>query len=244
MTALDRPCWATLDDRDPALARRIESELFESRFAFDTDVVQFGISLPWLDAAMNRFVMPALPIRAVRPRLLSYLAGRLCAEHALRLAGAGPSPLVGRGLSGEPLWPPGWTGSITHSSEFAYAAVARARCPLDIGIDVEPIIDEASCSDVERICMTPCEHELGWGDADRCEIATFVFAAKEAYFKAVYRSQQRFLDFKEIALDRLDFSGGRYVARAVSCAGGSSRLPSAPGRIVRADRCVMASVEP
>ena len=70
---------------------------------------------------------------AGRKRKADHLAGRIAAAHAL------PDHTVPAiGPSGEPLWPQGISGSITHSGTQAIAVVTQY--PALIGIDCETIL--------------------------------------------------------------------------------------------------------
>jgi enterobactin synthetase component D / holo-[acyl-carrier protein] synthase len=51
--------------------------------------------------------------------------------------GALPAPIL-PGPAGEPGWPPGVTGSITHCPGYRACAVARTEDLAAIGIDAEP----------------------------------------------------------------------------------------------------------
>src|SRR5215469_6693525 len=48
-----------------------------------------------------------------RGRAAEFMAGRWCAHRALERLGC-PEVVIGSGLHGEPCWPEGFTGSITH----------------------------------------------------------------------------------------------------------------------------------
>ena len=78
-------------------------------------------------------------VAAARPIPLGashHAVGRLCAAAALREL-TGRSPDVPRGGLGEPVWPPGIAGSISHDGRFAAAIVVRADSKLaGIGVDL------------------------------------------------------------------------------------------------------------
>ncbi|CAM5240469.1 4'-phosphopantetheinyl transferase [Streptomyces xanthochromogenes] len=65
-----------------------------------------------------------------------FTTGRWCAHRALARLGVRPVA-VGRGTRGEPLWPPGVLGSITHCPGFRAAALCRAGDAWALGIDAE-----------------------------------------------------------------------------------------------------------
>ena len=82
-------------------------------------------------------------VRTAGPgRRAEFTAGRACARAAL--AGLGLAGLdlaaapVLAGRAGEPRWPAGVTGSITHCAGYRACAVARIADVAAIGIDAEP----------------------------------------------------------------------------------------------------------
>ncbi|SBU98595.1 4'-phosphopantetheinyl transferase EntD (siderophore biosynthesis) [Streptomyces sp. Ncost-T6T-1] len=70
-------------------------------------------------------------------RRRAFAAGRHCAHRPLDHLGvpAGPLPV---GRSGEPLWPAGGAGAITHCESYRAAAAARSTELAALGIDAEP----------------------------------------------------------------------------------------------------------
>jgi enterobactin synthetase component D len=70
---------------------------------------------------------------AGRKRKSEHLAGRIAAVHALRNYGHQAVPGIGAG--GEPLWPAGLYGSISHAGQTAVAVVSSA-C---VGVDIESV---------------------------------------------------------------------------------------------------------
>jgi 4'-phosphopantetheinyl transferase EntD len=73
---------------------------------------------------------------AVDKRRFEFRAGRAYARQALAELG-GPNAAVGRGPGGDPIWPAGFTGSITHTDDLAAAVAARTGDVRAIGLDVE-----------------------------------------------------------------------------------------------------------
>jgi len=154
---------------------------------------------------------------AVPSRLLAHHAGRLCAATAIAgLVADGDwcQPLL-RGPAGEPLWPPGIVGSITHTAEFACAIAAPASTFAGIGIDSERRVDESTCSDIAAVCLTPAErqHFLRGTSIEQCWTATILFCIKEAFYKAAYSRAGRYIDFDELEVTRIDMRTRRVQAR-------------------------------
>jgi 4'-phosphopantetheinyl transferase N-terminal domain len=75
--------------------------------------------------------------KAVGSRRWEFTTARTCARTAL--GGLGLSVVaIPAGPRGEPLWPPGVVGSITHCEGYRACAVARMDDLMSIGIDAEP----------------------------------------------------------------------------------------------------------
>src|SRR5215813_14270807 len=70
-------------------------------------------------------------------RRAEFAAGRSCARAALAMLGVAAGPIL-VGPAGQPLWPAGVTGSITHCVGYRACAVARTTDVAAIGIDAEP----------------------------------------------------------------------------------------------------------
>jgi 4'-phosphopantetheinyl transferase EntD len=160
--------------------------------------------------------------RAVAKRVREFAAGRLCARRALQRFGIARVVLP-VAHDRQPIWPPGFLGSITHTEGFC-AAVAAARgaplgaCPsndapaaatprygdhhsarlLGLGLD-----SEAAGAVEAHLWPSLCvASELDWiaqwpAEA-RKQAATLVFAAKEAFYKAQYPTTGEFMSFADL----------------------------------------------
>jgi enterobactin synthetase component D len=149
-------------------------------------------------------------------RLLAHHAGRTCAGAALAALGSAErerQPLL-RGSAGEPLWPTGFIGSITHTSDFACAVVASSQSFAGIGIDSERLVDAAVGDDIATVCLTAAERQrLLLGPLlYRRWTATVIFCVKEAFYKAAYPLVGRYIDFDELEVLHVDFGTGRVKA--------------------------------
>jgi 4'-phosphopantetheinyl transferase EntD len=121
-------------------------------------------------------------------------------------------------------------GSITHTGDFAAAAVAWAADIVGLGIDSEQIIDPAIALDIAAICMVD-EATLFRPAQGRssCEFHTFVFSAKEAVFKCLFPLTRKFLEFSDVRITSLDWGRGYFAWTAVSEHSGTGRLSHANG---------------
>ncbi|EHN8921619.1 TPA: enterobactin synthase subunit EntD [Enterobacter asburiae] len=128
---------------------------------------------------------------AGRKRKAEHLAGRIAAAHAL------PDRTVpGIGPSGEPLWPEGVSGSITHSGTQAMAVVVRHPDVL-VGIDCEAILPDREAREIkdgivdaqEAICLTHSGYPFALA-------LTLAFSAKESLFKALFPQMKIYMGFE------------------------------------------------
>ncbi len=139
----------------------------------------------------------ALVARAVTKRRRAFAAGRSCAHRALDELGAPAGPVLS-GPGGEPLWPEGVSGSITHCAGYAAAAVAWATDVPTLGIDAEPhgplpagVLDAVARSE-ERARIRKLAEDHPTVHWDRV-----LFSAKESVYKAWYPRARRMLGFED-----------------------------------------------
>jgi 4'-phosphopantetheinyl transferase EntD len=144
-------------------------------------------------------------LKAIPARRAEFRTSRACARQALAGLGLPPGPIP-RGLRGEPQWPKGVVGSITHCSGYRAAAVAWARDVTGVGIDAEPnrplpagVLEQiARAEEIAAAALLPHHLPVAW---DR-----LLFCAKEAVFKTWYPRTGRWLDFSQVRID-VDPSG-------------------------------------
>ena len=154
---------------------------------------------------------------AVPKRQRQFLAGRYCAARALEALGCySGGQSLRRGPGGAPVWPSGFTGSITHTDEFVWAAVARTADVSSIGIDTEHIIAPARAATVFNGIAWPSEtaHARAAG-LDRLEALTLVFSAKEAIYKCISRKVGRAIGFHDVRITGVDAASRTFHARTV-----------------------------
>lgn len=151
--------------------------------------------------------------RSVAKRRNEFVTVRYCARQALAELGFGPVPIL-KGDKGEPCWPDGVVGSLTHCEGYRGALVGRQTEVRSVGIDAEPhgvlpegVLDAISLP-VERTELQQLPSGLHW---DR-----ILFCAKEATYKAWFPVTHRWLGFEDahIVFD-VDGSGtsGGFVSR-------------------------------
>ena len=142
--------------------------------------------------------------RAVEKRRREFATARACARSALEQLGY-PGLAVPSGSRGEPLWPAGVVGSITHCDGYRACAVARAGDLATIGIDAEPdrplpdgVIGDVALPE-EREWLREFAREAPGVHWDR-----LLFCVKESVYKAWFPLAERWLGFEDatVAIDR------------------------------------------
>jgi 4'-phosphopantetheinyl transferase EntD len=132
--------------------------------------------------------------KSVAKRRNEFITVRYCARQALVDLGMEPVPIL-KGDKGEPCWPDGVVGSLTHCEGFRGAAIGLRAQVRSLGIDAEPH-DVLPNGVLDAISLPIERHELGampggvhW---DRV-----LFCAKEATYKAWYPLTHRWLGFED-----------------------------------------------
>ena len=137
---------------------------------------------------------------AKQGRRAEFAAGRLCARTALRAVGC-DAAAIGRGHLGEPLWPAGFGGSITHGRVFA-AAIAYRLPEHDLawGIDLVDQPDRSVFQRARHLILSDAEARgLDLAGAERSEdMIGRVFSAKEAASKILSPRLRRHVHFREL----------------------------------------------
>jgi 4'-phosphopantetheinyl transferase EntD len=186
--------------------------------------------------------------RAVDKRRREFRTVRHCARLALRQLGLPPVAVL-RGERGEPQWPPGVVGSMTHCTGYRAAAIARSDDLCTLGIDAEPhqplppgVLDIIAL-DEERddlAKLTATDRTTCW---DR-----LMFCAKEAVYKAWFPLAREWLGFEDAAITIISGPGdpaeGTFSARLLvpgpSIAG--ERLTGLNGRWLRRNGLVITTI--
>lgn len=148
----------------------------------------------------------ALVQEAAAGRRQEFGWARACARAALARFGVPPAAIP-RGGGGEPVWPAGFVGSISHCPELCVAAVARSSHFVAVGADVEPT-GGPLMPGVSRAFTAPAErHWLAVTDLPDAE--RLLFSVKESAYKAWYSMTRRPLRLRDVAV-RVDSTGGAF----------------------------------
>jgi 4'-phosphopantetheinyl transferase EntD len=156
--------------------------------------------------------------RAVDKRRREFTTGRACARAALARLGLPPASIP-RGERGDPQWPDGVVGSITHCAGYRASAVAWRRDLRAIGLDAEPhgplppaVLDKVA-SPAEQTRLAELAAALPGVHWDR-----LLFSAKESVYKAWFPLTGDWLGFEDAAIDfgpavDLGSASGQFTAR-------------------------------
>lgn len=153
-----------------------------------------------------RIGMPPKLRNRPRQRQAAFLAGRLCArmvlEHHLF-----PRFDLDVKPSGEPAWPVGMVGSLSHNASYAGAVAHPSRNLAGLGIDIETVVDDRQVALIASAITTPGERArlAACGDSsEQAWLVTLVFSAKESFYKAAFPKVESWFDFDAIEFVRLD----------------------------------------
>lgn len=148
--------------------------------------------------------------RAVEKRRREFRTGRACARAALAELGV-EAQAIPSGPRGEPQWPAGIVGSITHCDGYRACALAHRADLVTIGIDAErdTALPEGLIGDIalpeERRALDLLTAEEPGTSWDR-----LLFSLKETVYKAWFPLTERRLGFEdarvEIDRERRSFS--------------------------------------
>jgi 4'-phosphopantetheinyl transferase EntD len=137
---------------------------------------------------------------AVESRRRQFATARGCARRALEQLRM-PACSIPVGDRGEPRWPPGVVGSITHCGGYRACALAEDEHVVSLGIDAEPHgrIEDGLIGDIARLeelrhlaILSQAEPAVHW---DR-----LLFCAKEAVYKTWFPLAHRWLGFEDVTL--------------------------------------------
>ena len=186
--------------RQPNL--RMVSTRFDHAPLSPQDWLRQGITLP---SSLNK---------ASHKRRAEFLAGRVCARHALLLL-TGQEYVPNIGQDRAPLWPPDHqgnaiVGSITHSDNWAAAIVGSQQQFLGVGIDTERYLSNDDGQKLAGALLTTNERErLNGLTAEQFALmVTLIFSLKESLFKALYPLVGKRFYFESAELVAWDFTLG------------------------------------
>lgn len=185
----------------------------------------------------------AIVERAVEKRRREFTTVRGCVCRAFVQLDLPPSAVTS-GERGEPRWPSGVVGSITHCDGYYACAIARSTEIATIGIDAEPhaALPEGVLPDIAGAV------ELAWlrdqkRDRPGVHWDRLLFSAKESVYKAWFPLVGRWLGFKE-AVVTVDAFAETFAAQLVVSGPllGGRRLAGFEGRWMVRDGFVLTAI--
>jgi enterobactin synthetase component D len=145
--------------------------------------------------------LPKELAKASAKRLTEFLAGRLLAKEVLQDLQAESFELKYRPQEA-PLWPQGFAGSLSHKNHDAIALCVNDPS-LSVGIDMEHWMAPDQAQKISAKVLTP--QEAHWKSQSNAEeLITIIFSAKEALFKMLHPTVEKFFGFQAVALVALD----------------------------------------
>ncbi len=141
---------------------------------------------------------------AIAGRRREYSTGRALAHRAFERLGIAATTLP-TGPVGQPLWPQGVVGSISHTSEQAICAAASQANYQAIGVDLEHA--GRVTPDLVELLITRVEQQR----YEHLDL-TLIFSAKEACYKLLHALVGEFVDFLSVEI-ALDVGEQRFCAR-------------------------------
>lgn len=142
--------------------------------------------------------------QAVEKRRREFTTARACAREALAQLGQPHQPIPS-GSRGEPLWPAGIVGSITHCDGYRACAVARSSDLATVGVDAEPnqplpdgVLEDIALPE-EREWLRYLARQTPGTHWDR-----LLFSIKESVYKAWFPLAEKWLGFEDavVAIDQ------------------------------------------
>jgi enterobactin synthetase component D len=153
--------------------------------------------LPW-----QRADIP-VPEGFAAKRANDFVAGRACALAALARHNKEvntSASVLGRGAGGEPIWPTGVVGSISHTHQYAVAVLASKQSVVSVGVDVE-MRRVLSARAQRRVCTVGEQERIATlAPAEQALHALILFSAKESIYKCLYQAVALRPGFADAAL--------------------------------------------
>jgi 4'-phosphopantetheinyl transferase EntD len=151
--------------------------------------------------------------KAVEKRRREFTTGRICARAALEKLGFPDAPIP-TGERGEPVWPAGVVGSITHCESYRACAAARSTEVMSVGIDAEPNapLPDGLLGDIARPEELPLLERLA-RELPEVHWDRLLFSAKESVYKTWFPLAGRWLGFED-AIVELDVHPSSVGARS------------------------------
>lgn len=188
----------------------LERESLLSRTAKNVSFVELEFSVADIDRkdfSVRNISLPSGFDKMVAKRRCGFLAGRLCATRALQRAGVFSQ--VGTAHGGNPIWPEGYIGSISHTDTRAVACAVTTEHFSAVGLDTEIIMTSDLAYELAPLLLNQPECR-GSDLMPFNHYVTLVFSAKEALYKSLYPNVGVFFGFEAASLIELDESMAKF----------------------------------
>lgn len=151
--------------------------------------------------------------KSVAKRRNEFITVRYCARIAMGELGLPPVPIL-KGDKGEPCWPDGVVGSLTHCTGYRGAVVGRSAAVRSVGIDAEPH-DVLPNGVLDAISLPAERSEIPQAMPGGLHWDRILFCAKEATYKAWFPLTKRWLGFEDahISFEADGAAAGTFVSR-------------------------------
>lgn len=115
--------------------------------------------------------------------------------------------ILGNAADRSPLWPSGYSGSLSHSPQQAFLVIdPEGRL---CGNDVEPLIPPTVAAEISPLLLTPREQRLlAELPCDPHQTVTLIFTLKESLYKALWPRVRCRLDFLQAEVVMVDLFQG------------------------------------
>ncbi|WP_144207665.1 4'-phosphopantetheinyl transferase PptT [Mycobacterium tilburgii] len=153
--------------------------------------------------------------KSVAKRRNEFITVRHCARVALGELGLPLMPIL-KGDKGEPRWPDGAVGSLTHCTGYRGAVVGRSSAVRSVGIDAEPH-DKLPHGVLDAISLPAERGEIPQVMPAGLHWDRILFCAKESTYKAWFPLTKRWLGFEDaqttFEADGAGAATGTFVSR-------------------------------
>lgn len=158
--------------------------------------------------------LPSELLGSAIKRQQEFLAGRYCAARALQQLGQPNLDMLGRHPTGQPAWPAGYNGSITHHHGRAVAWVAASTHYREFGLDLEGVVSIARAQQLQPRVLNPAEIQLG----ERLGYPpalwfSLLFSCKETVYKLLSHAAGRYMPFSSVEIVALEQGGTASMLR-------------------------------
>lgn len=154
---------------------------------------------------------PKQILKSVPKRQAEFLAGRFCAQQALKWLNADVCEVV-IGENRAPIWPCNLVGSITHCDDFALCCAASLDSYKRVGVDAEKLISVETIEQISSVTLTEGECQILRAlPIEYNKAFTVAFSAKESLFKALYPEVNRYFEFLDAAVVEINLAQNSFV---------------------------------